>query len=137
MLRKGRSDGGTDMKLKEYFTLTKGRGVLATSDSDGNVDAAVYARPHVLDDKTIAFIMTDKLTHHNLQSNPRAAYLFMEDGDSYVGKRFFLTKMKDEKNAKEIDELRRRSYEEMKGKDEFLVYFRVDKMLPLIGAGEG
>jgi hypothetical protein len=81
--------------------------------------------------------MADRLTHQNLQSNPHAAYLFMEDGDHYTGKRFFLTKMKEEKNAKEIDELRRRSYEEMKGEDEFLVYFRVDKTLPLIGAGEG
>ncbi|RJP19744.1 MAG: pyridoxamine 5'-phosphate oxidase family protein [Candidatus Abyssobacteria bacterium SURF_5] len=125
------------MNLKEYFESKQGRGVLATSDSEGRVDAAVYARPHVLDGDTIAFIMADRLTHQNLQSNPRAAYLFMEDGDHYVGKRFFLTKTKEVKNAKEIDAIRRRSYEELKDEDEFLVYFRIDKTLPLIGAGEG
>jgi hypothetical protein len=33
-----------------------------------------------------------------------------------------------------LDEIRRREYPNLKGK-EFLVYFRVDKVLPLIGPG--
>ena len=66
------------MNLKGYFENTKGGGVLATADSDGKVDAAVYARPHFMEDGTIAMIMRDRLTHHNLQSNSHAAYLFHE-----------------------------------------------------------
>ncbi|MFZ0134242.1 MAG: pyridoxamine 5'-phosphate oxidase family protein, partial [Desulfobacterales bacterium] len=58
------------MTLAEYFENTEGFGVLATADSDGKVDAAVYARPHFLEDGTIAMIMRERLTHHNLQSNP-------------------------------------------------------------------
>jgi hypothetical protein len=38
------------MDLKEYFNDTKGVGVLATSDADGKVDAAIYARPHFMED---------------------------------------------------------------------------------------
>ncbi|UCD57609.1 MAG: pyridoxamine 5'-phosphate oxidase family protein, partial [Candidatus Hydrogenedentota bacterium] len=106
------------------------------ADSEGRVDAAVYARPHVMDDGTVAFIMADRLTHHNLQSNPHAAYLFMEDGGKYVGKRLFLTKVKEEKNGELINSIRRRTYPELEGKDEYLVYFRVNKVLPLIGTGE-
>ncbi len=34
------------MNLSDYFDNTKGYGVLATADSSGKVDAAVYARPH-------------------------------------------------------------------------------------------
>jgi hypothetical protein len=41
------------MELKEYFEQTHGRGVLATADSDGKVDAAVYSRPHILEDGTL------------------------------------------------------------------------------------
>jgi pyridoxine/pyridoxamine 5'-phosphate oxidase len=67
------------MKIREYFKTAKGRGVLATADSSGKVDVAIYALPHVIDEGTIAFIMTDKLTHQNLQSNPHAAYLFTEE----------------------------------------------------------
>ena len=67
------------MSLGEYFEKTKGLGVLATADSKGKVDAAIYSRPHVMDDETVAFIMADRLTHNNLQSNPHAAYLFKEE----------------------------------------------------------
>ena len=37
--------------LKEYFDKAKGYGVLATADAAGKVNMAVYARPHVLDEK--------------------------------------------------------------------------------------
>ena len=123
------------MDIGDYFEINTGLGVLATADAEGRVDAAIYARPHVMEDKTVAFIMADRTTHDNLQSNPHAAYLFMENGGSYTGKRLFLTKVREEKNSELIEKLRRRKYQEMKGKDEFIVYFRVDKIVPLIGPG--
>ena len=122
------------MKIKEYFKTAKGRGVLATSDSTGKVDVAIYAVPHVLDEGTIAFLMPDKLTHVNLQSNPHAAYLFTEEEDRHKGVRLFLTKIKEEKDSQKIEEIRRKDYPKLKGQ-EYLVTFRVDKVLPLIGAG--
>jgi hypothetical protein len=45
------------MDLKGYFESANGLGVLATADQQGKVNVAVYARPHVVDDKTIALIM--------------------------------------------------------------------------------
>jgi hypothetical protein len=36
--------------------------VLATSDSGGKVSTAIYARPHVLEDSTVAFIMRNRLS---------------------------------------------------------------------------
>jgi hypothetical protein len=33
-------------KLRSYFEKAEGRGVIATSDKDGKVNAAVYSRPH-------------------------------------------------------------------------------------------
>jgi hypothetical protein len=126
------------MKLSEYFEKKKGRGVIATSDADGQVGIAVYARPHLIDERTVAFIMADRLMHKNIQSNPRAAYLFLESGDRYVGKRLYLTKIKEEKNSALIDKIRRREscpvYDKYRDKTRYLVYFRVDKVLPLIGA---
>ena len=120
------------MELVEYFKNVKGHGVLATADSTGKVDAAVYARPHFMDKETIAFIMPDRLTHHNLQSNPHAAYLFIETGEKLSGKRLFLTKIKEEKDTEQLYEIRRKSY----GDDReglYLVFFKIDKVLPLIG----
>lgn len=124
------------MKFDEYFGSAKGRGVLATAGADRRIDAAVYATPHVMDDETLAFIMADRLTHHNLKSNPHAAYLFMEDGEKYEGKRLFLTKIGEETDTKMLDSLRRKSYPELEGENEYLVSFRVDQVLPLVGPGE-
>ena len=123
------------MDLKEYFENTKGFGVLATSDAQGKVDAAVYARPHFMDDGSIAMIMRDRLTHHNLQSNPHAAYLFHEDSPGYKGKRLFLTKLREEQDTELLESLRRRQYIDDKDEKRFLVFFQVDKELPLVGSG--
>lgn len=129
------------MTLTQYFAKTEGRGILATADGTGKVDAAVYGRPHVIDERTVAFIMRDRLTHANTLSNPRAAYLFMErEGDGYKGIRLFLTKIHEEKNTERLFTLRRPSHnairetEEERG-DLFLAIFRVDAVLPLTARG--
>ncbi|MCW8893558.1 MAG: pyridoxamine 5'-phosphate oxidase family protein [Deltaproteobacteria bacterium] len=123
------------MELHEYFENTKGFGILATADGDGKVNAAVYARPHFMEDGTIAMIMRDRLTHHNLQTNSYAAYLFHEDGPGYKGKRLFLTKIREEKDTSLLKSLRRRQYPDNKEEPKFLVFFKVDQELPLIGDG--
>ncbi len=124
------------MDLKEYFENTKGVGVLATADGDGKVDAAVYARPHFTEDGTLAVIMRDRLSHRNLQSNPHATYLFIENGLGYKGKRLFLKKVHEEQDTELLESLRRRQYIEEKEESKFLVFFKLDKELPLIGAGK-
>lgn len=124
------------MELKNYFEKTKGTGILSTADSDGKVDAAIYARPHILDDGSWAFIMRDRLTHHNLQSNPHAAYLFKEDSPGYKGKRFFLTKTREEEDSALLQELRRRQYPGDEKATRFLVVFKVERELPLLGGGD-
>lgn len=123
------------MDLKQYFEDTKGVGVLATADSEGKVDAAIYARPHFMEDGTLAFIMRDRLTHHNLQSNSHATFLFMEDGPGYKGKRLFMTKVREEEETELLYSLRRRHYPDDKPEAKFLVFFKLDKELPLVGAG--
>ena len=122
--------------LKEYFENTKGMGVMSTADKEGKVNAAIYSRPHFLEDDSIAFIMRDRLTHHNLLSNPFAAYLFREEGPGYKGKRIYLRKIREEENSELIQSLSRREYENEKPGSRFLVTFQVDKVLPLIGAGD-
>ena len=123
------------MKLDEYFKQTKGLGVLATADSDGKVDAAIYARPHFMEDGSLAFIMRDRLSHHNLQSNPHAIYLFKEEGPGYGGKRLFLTKLHEEQDTDLLESLGRRKSAYGNGEDRFLVFFTLDEELPLVGDG--
>ena len=125
------------MNLKTYFEETKGMGVLSTADGEGRVNAAVYARPHVMDDASLAFVMRDRLSHSNLQSNPQAAYLFREEGPGYKGIRLHLTKTHEESGTPLVKELSRRcKIHDDPETVRYLVVFRTDKELPLIGAGE-
>ena len=123
------------MELKDYFDNAKGLGVLSTADDKGRVDAAVYSRPHFMNQDTVAFIMPERLTHHNLQSNPHAAYLFAEEGSSTKGMRLFLTKLREEKDSELLAQLRR-GHHGREATERYLVFFKIDKVLPLIGAGE-
>jgi hypothetical protein len=127
------------MDLKAYFDHAKGHGVLATADAAGRVNLAVFARPHVMEDNSVAFIMPHRLTHNNLQSNPQAAYLFLEAGPGYKGKRLYLTKIREEQDSDLLYALRRRTYPAEKEKQEgprFLVFFQVNQVLPVVGAGD-
>jgi hypothetical protein len=128
------------MSMQEYFVNTKGTGILATANADGVVDLAVYARPHVLDEETISFIMRDRLSHTNLQSNPHAAYLFHEAGGGYKGKRLYLTKTGEETDPEKIAAVRRRQKPvgctDEEGESQFLVTFHIDGTRPLVGDSE-
>jgi hypothetical protein len=124
------------MEHKDYFENTKGMGILSTADNDGRVDAAIYARPHFMDDGTIALIMRDRLTHRNLKSNPHASYMFIEKGPGYKGKRFYLTKIREERDSDLLQSLRRRQSIDEKDESKFLVFFKIDRERPLVGDGK-
>jgi hypothetical protein len=128
------------MNLKDYFKTKHGTGVLATADSAGKVNTAIYSRPHIFDDETLAFLMRERLTHHNLQSNPYASYLFRESGPGYSGIRLHLKKIKEETDSLLIAEMTRGSLtpEEDRSKGpKYLVHFSIEKTLPLVESGEG
>ena len=124
------------MNLFEYFENAQGFGILATADSDGMVDIAIYARPEVVDESTIALIMRERLSHQNLKSNPHAAYMFIEKGQEYSGKRFYLTKIREETNTSLVDNFIRKQPEISPPEDDsnkYLVFFQVENIWPLVG----
>jgi hypothetical protein len=123
------------MSLADYFATLKGTGILATSDSQGNVDIAIYSRPYIMDEETIAFSMLERLSFKNVRSNPKAAYMFIEEGEGHVGKRLYLTMTGEEKDPERIKAIRQ-MHSKTHGAPEavrHLVYFTVDKIRPLAG----
>ena len=123
------------MSLAEYFENTTGLGVLATSNADGDVNLAVYAKPYIIDEQTIAFSMLERRSYDNIKANPKAAYMFVEDGDGYKGTRLYLVKVGEETDAKRIQEIKQqhknRYSTETAGKH--LVYFKITENRPLVG----
>ncbi|HPQ43377.1 MAG TPA: pyridoxamine 5'-phosphate oxidase family protein [Syntrophales bacterium] len=127
------------MDLAEYFEKTKGFGVFATADSEGKINVAALSRPTIMDDGTAAFIMAGHLTHNNLQSNPHAAYYFVEHGGGFGGKRLYLTKVKEEEDLELIEKLRKKRYPiftiKYDNESKYVVFFRIDNVLPLVADG--
>ena len=124
------------MSLSDYFENVKGFGILATADEDGMVDLAIYAKPYVIDETTIAFIMRERLTRKNLKSNPKAAYMFVEQGEGYAGKRLYLTKIREESNTSVVEMFRKKQPEICSPNDDsnkYLVHFQIDDIRLLVG----
>jgi hypothetical protein len=125
------------MTLSEYFDSARGFGVLATTDMSGQVNQAIYAKPYFLnkdDEGTCSFIMAKRLSHDNVWRNPSAAYLFIEEGKEFAGKRLSLTVIAEDTDPEKINEVRRCcappiSVEESK----YLVHFHIEGVRPLIG----
>jgi len=86
------------MKLVELFEQ-QGLGVIATAAADGRINTAVYARPHVIDETTLVWGMTDGRTYRNLAENPRAAFLFKTAGPGYSGVRLELELIRTEETG--------------------------------------
>ena len=121
-----------------YFEEKRGVGVLSTANAKGEVNSAIYSRPHVLKDGTVAFVMRDRLTHSNLGDNPHALFLFIEEGTK--GIRLYLTKRQEEQDTARVDEFARRKRgveEEQQLGPKYLVFFEIYKVLPLVGTDAG
>ena len=125
------------MNLENYFSEANGLGILSTADDTGKVNSAIYARPHFLGDNRVSFIMRDRLTRSNLKSNPHANFMFVNQSDGLSGLRINLQKVSESSDQKRIDQLSRRMRRK-RGDNErrYLVSFRVEKVLSLLGGNE-
>jgi hypothetical protein len=98
------------MNLAELFTHP-GLGVMSTSSSDGKVNSAVYARPHVIDETTLVWGMTDRRTYQNLTRNRHAAYLFKTTSPGFDGVRLALELIKTEEEGDLLATIKRNAEE--------------------------
>jgi hypothetical protein len=123
------------LKLSEMFKK-EGRGVIATSNKQGEVNVAIYAAPHVVDDETLAWGMTEGRTHSNVMENPGAAYLYMYAGAGCSGVRLSLKLKRIEDSGEMLDAIKVRTMEivgpEAAAAVKHAAYFTVIEVRPLI-----
>jgi hypothetical protein len=126
------------MNLENYFANVKGTGILATSDVEGNVDAALYARPYIIDDKIIAFSMMEHRSYKNIKANPNACFLFIEKGEGYKGQRLYLQLKGEETNPETIKMLKKMHNlaDVGSGEKRHIVYFTISQTRPLVDEKE-
>ena len=129
------------MNLKSYFDTHEGLGILATCDPNATVNMALYVKPLVINQTTIALIMRQRLSHQNLKSFPRASYMFIEKGHSskeFKGIRLYLTVQREEINQSVIEAMHKKDpwiYPEGDDSEKYLVIFSVTHIRPLVGDG--
>lgn len=119
------------MDLMNYFENHNGFGVLATADSEGVANAALYARPHIQNGRAI-FLAAPTQTLQNLQQNPNAHYLFAQEGAGYEGVRLQLKLLNIDKDAKRAKSLRRR-HKEVDDNEVSILEFEIIETSPLVG----
>lgn len=124
------------MNLSNYMDNSRGVGILSTSGINGEVNAAVYARPHVLGEDTVGFIMRDRLSRANLRQNSHAHFLFVEEGGKSRGIRLHLDMVGETDDSEQINEITRKEQLDNNHEKRYFVTFKVQKVLPLLGSEE-
>ena len=114
-----------------YFENHNGFGVLSTANSEGIINAALYARPHIQNGRAI-FLAAPTQTLQNLQQNPNAHYLFQQEGDGYQGVRLQLKLhniVNDQERAKEL----RRAHKDSNDVEVRILEFDIINTSALVG----
>jgi hypothetical protein len=123
------------MQISDYFASVQGQGVLATADSTGKVNAAVFSKPYFTNENTAVFIMAENLTYDNLKTNPYAIYLFIESKAEWAGKRLYLKKIMETQDEKILAQICQScDYSHYDVGNRHIAYFKIENVLPLLGS---
>jgi len=84
-------------------------GSLATANQQGEVNAAVFGSPRMIDRDTVIMAIGDNRSFRNLQENPKAVFLVVEPGETsgdWKGARVYLEVASFERYGELLDSLR-------------------------------
>lgn len=124
-----------DLKaLQNWFQEAKGLGVMSTADRQGRPNAALFARPHFLENGLLGFVMLSRKTLANLQDNPHACFLYAKEGPGYEGVRLYLKRVETIEDEAAIETMIDRRFELKKPR--VLMLFALEKALKLTNAEE-
>jgi hypothetical protein len=129
----------------DYFNKSPRIGTLSTADGAGNVDAAVFGSPRMIDEKTVVMGLGENRTYANLRENPHAVFLIVEPAGAAItdwkGVRVYLEVRELADSGSLFDDLKRGIAsvlgEEAAGMIHAAVRFEVTGVRPLIDMGQG
>ena len=97
-------------ELMYFINKTPRIGVLSTSNRDGDVNAAVFGSPRMIDKNTVIMGIGENRTFKNLLENPKAVFFVVEPGETMMkwkGVRIYLTVESIEKEGDFFIQIRR------------------------------
>ncbi len=96
-------------QVMEMFNKKTRIGALATTNKNGDVNAAVFGSPRMIDQDTVIMAIGDNRSFRNLQENPKASFIVVEPGDSptdWKGVRLYLEVESFERYGELLDSFR-------------------------------
>ncbi len=95
--------------VMKMFNKESRIGALATANMNGEVNAAVFGSPRMIDENTVIMAIGDNRSFQYLQENPKASFIVVEPGDSptqWKGARLYLEMESFERYGEVLDSFR-------------------------------
>ena len=96
-------------EVMKMFNKETRIGALATVNRNGDVNAAVFGSPRMIDEETVIMAIGDNRSFRNLQENPKATFIVVEPGEapaSWKGVRLYLKMDSIERYGEVLDSFR-------------------------------
>lgn len=96
-------------ELMKLFNKYPRIGALATANKEGDVNAAVFGSPRMVDENTVVMGIGENRSYRNLQRNPKAVFIVMEPGESvrdWKGARVYLEAVDMETEGELYDQIK-------------------------------
>ena len=97
-------------ELMELFNKRPRIGILSTSNNVGDVNAAVFGSPQMIDENTVVMGIGENRSFRNLQRNPKAAFIVVEPGETVMdwkGARVYLEAVDMETSGEFYDQIKK------------------------------
>jgi predicted pyridoxine 5'-phosphate oxidase superfamily flavin-nucleotide-binding protein len=130
-------------RVMEMFNKKSRIGALATSNRNGDVNAAVFGSPQMIDEDTIIMAIGDNRSFKYLQENPKASFIVIEPGETitqWQGVRLYLEVVDFERYGEVLDSFRE-NIRKVAGKQsadaiKAAIRFKIVDVRPLIAPAE-
>lgn len=98
-------------EVMKMFNRKTRIGALATSNKNGDVNAAVFGSPRMIDEDTVIMAIGNNRSLQYLQENPKASFIVIEPGNSpqeWKGVRLYLEMKEFERYGELLDSFRKK-----------------------------
>ena len=123
-----------ELKNLEKLFSKKGIGIMGTADGEGWVNMAIYTPPIIMDEGTLVFGATQRLTYENLTQNPKAMFLYVVP-ETWEGVRIRMRLVKDETGGEMLETCKKRfqamNYTTLAREICHAFHFQVEEIRPL------
>jgi hypothetical protein len=134
----------SSVKLMDYFNKAPRLGCLATANAKGDVNAAYFGSPRMIDEKHVVMGLTRNRTFEYLQENPQAVFIIMESGRSiseWKGARLYVKMIACHTSGENLERIKEGIAKEAgataAGMIHAAVTFKIEEIRPLADFGQG